>query len=97
MAKNETTKAVTARFSMGDYEKLVDKAEREKSAIADVIRNAVHESFYSDKIIMRIDQVNRQMVDSMFTLMSELLELTESEREEALKKVNVRFGDTVVS
>ena len=70
----EKNKALTVRLPMGLYDQVAEKAERSDSTVAGVVRSIIEESFYTDRVISRIDDLNRQMTSSVFLLLAEVME-----------------------
>ena len=80
-------KAITIRFSLEDYSKLEEEAEKRASSLANVIRSSwqnYHRYQHYQQLLLRMEQRQRAF---HFELLSTLLNLNSAERKEALQNL----------
>lgn len=59
MKKQATTKPVTVRFSLGEYQKLLEEAEQQGGNIADILRaswSSYQNSQQHEDLLLRLEQ-----------------------------------------
>ncbi|MES9859249.1 MAG: hypothetical protein ABW160_18910 [Candidatus Thiodiazotropha sp. 4PDIV1] len=87
MRKPATTKAVTTRFSLSEYEKLAEAAEKCSGTVADVIRDAWHHYQQRQHIEQQLLQLEQRLKHSTFESLLAITNLDDDARENALQKL----------
>lgn len=90
MKKAASTRPVTVRFSLGEYQRLLDEAENSSGNVADVIRLAWAEYQKLQKqedLLLRLEQ---RLTYSVFELLVTMTKADEEKKSEIRAKLNER-------
>jgi len=90
--KSLTQKAITARFSISEYQKIEELAEQNGSNLAEVIREAWRSYKKKDDISRELESLKANMLKQMFEVCSVVAGLSEDERKEAISELKERLG-----
>ena len=90
--KSLTQKAITARFSITEYQKIEELAEKNGSNLAEVIREAWRNYKKKDDISKELDSLKVNLLKQTFEVCSAVAGLSEDERVEAISELKERLG-----
>ena len=88
MKKQDKTKAVTTRFPIAEYHKLLDSAEQQGTTIADVIRSAWTQSQEQQQIQQQLLMMEQRQQKSSFEMMCAVINVKPHERQQAIEDLN---------
>ncbi|MFT5964980.1 MAG: putative Fe-S radical SAM superfamily protein PflX [Flavobacterium sp.] len=90
--KSLTQKAITARFSISEYQKIEELAEQNGSNLAEVIREAWRSYKKENDISKELDSLKVNLLKQTFEVCSAVAGLSEDERVEAISELKERLG-----
>jgi len=90
--KSLTQKAITARFSITEYQKIEELAEQNGSNLAEVIREAWRSYKKKDDISKELESLKTNLLKQTFEVCSAVAGLSEDERVEAISELKERLG-----
>ena len=90
--KSITQKAITARFSISEYQKIEELAEENGSNLAEVIREAWRKYKNEHDLSRDLDVLKTSLLKQTFDICSAVAGLSDKERSEALDELKNRVG-----
>ncbi|WP_440876443.1 hypothetical protein [Thalassotalea sp. PLHSN55] len=90
--KSLTQKAITARFSISEYQKIEELAEQNGSNLAEVIREAWRSYKKKNDIAKELESLKATLLKQTFEVCSAVAGLSEDERVEAISELKERLG-----
>jgi uncharacterized protein with von Willebrand factor type A (vWA) domain len=90
--KSLNQKAITARFSISDYQKVEEMAEQNGSNLAEVIRDAWRSYKKKDEYSKELDCLKDNLLKQTFEVCSAVAGLSDDERVEAISELKQRLG-----
>ena len=90
--KSLTQKAITARFSMYEYQKIEELAEQNGSNLAEVIREAWRSYSKKNDQSKELENLKSSLLRQTFEVCSAVAGLSEGERIEAITELKERIG-----
>lgn len=90
--KSLTQKAITARFSISEYQKIEELAEQNGSNLAEVIREAWRSYKKKSDIAQELENLKANLLKQTFEVCSAVAGLSENERVEAISELKERLG-----
>ena len=90
--KSLTQKAITARFSISEYQKIEELAEQNGSNLAEVIREAWRSYKKKSDIANELESLKANLLKQTFEVCSAVAGLSENERVEAISELKQRLG-----
>jgi uncharacterized protein YydD (DUF2326 family) len=90
--KSLTQKAITARFSISEYQKIEELAEQNGSNLAEVIREAWRSYKKKNDISRELETLKTSLLKQTFEVCSAVAGLSEDERVEAISELKERLG-----
>jgi hypothetical protein len=90
--KSLTQKAITARFSMTEYQKIEELAEQSGSNLAEVLREAWRTYKKKNDTSKELEKLKTSLLKQTFEVCSAVAGLTENERVEAITELKERLG-----
>ncbi|MBE0459947.1 hypothetical protein [Pseudoalteromonas prydzensis] len=91
--KSLTQKAITARFSISEYQKIEELAEQNGSNLAEVIREAWRSYKKKDDLSKDLQKLKLELLKQTFEICSSVAGLNEHERTEAINELKKRLGE----
>ena len=88
MKKQEASKAVTARFPIGEYLKLQDVAEQQGTTIADIIRSAWGKSQQQQQFQQQLLLMEQRQQKMFFETLCAIINVLPEEREQVIQQLN---------
>lgn len=89
--KSLTQKAITARFSISDYQKIEELAEQNGSNLAEVIREAWRSYKKKNDISNELERLKTNLLKQTFEVCSAVAGLSDDERIEAISELKQRL------
>lgn len=80
-------KAVTIRFSRGDYLQLQQHAEDQQCSVADMVRTAWHQFQQQQQMEQRLTEQERRLCKAMFAITALGLQLKPEERKQMAQQL----------
>ena len=90
--KSLTQKAITARFSISEYQKIEELAEQQGSNLAEILREAWRSYKKKDQYSKELDTLKDNLLKQTFEVCSALAGLSDDERVEAISELKERLG-----
>lgn len=90
--KSLTQKAITARFSISEYQKIEELAEKNGSNLAEVIREAWRNYKKDHDLSRDLEKLKSSILKQTFDICSAVAGLSDKERAEALDELKNRVG-----
>lgn len=90
--KSLTQKAITARFSISEYQKIEELAEKNGSNLAEVIREAWRSYKKQEDISKELEKLKGKLLKQTFEICSAVSGLDEDERVDAIAELRERLG-----
>jgi ribosomal protein S13 len=90
--KSLTQKAITARFSISEYQKIEELAEENGSNLAEVIREAWRNYKKDHDLSRDLEKLKSSILKEVFDISSAVAGLSDKERAEALDELKNRVG-----
>ncbi|MEY8214746.1 MAG: hypothetical protein RPR97_09720 [Colwellia sp.] len=90
--KSLSQKAITARFSILEYQKIEEVAEQNGSNLAEVIRDAWRSYKKKDEYSKELDRLKDNLLKQTFEVCSAVAGLSDDERVEAISELKERLG-----
>lgn len=90
--KSLTQKAITARFSISDYQKIEEVAEQQGSNLAEVIREAWRSYKKKSDLSEELESLRSNLLKQSFEVCAAVAGLDEKERIEAISELKERLG-----
>lgn len=87
MIKKEKTKALTTRFSMKDYLLMQERAEKQRCAIADVVRDACSKMERDEIFQTRLSRSEQRLRIDVFLMLCEVVGLSDDERADCVQSL----------
>lgn len=91
--KSLTQKAITARFSITEYQKIEEVAEASGSNLAEVLREAWRSYKKKDDFSNDLQKLRIELLKQTFEICSSVAGLNEHERTEAIAELKNRLGE----
>lgn len=89
--QSNTQKAVTARYSMFEYLKMLKKAEEKKVCIAELQREATRAFIKNDDFTIDLQQLEKRLVHKFFDICCAVNGLSPDEVTDARREIKVKF------
>jgi hypothetical protein len=89
--QSNTQKAVTTRYSMNEYLKMVKKAEERKICMAELQRTASREFIKEDDFSLKLQQLEKRLAHKFFDICCAVNGLTPDEVIDAKRELKVKF------
>jgi hypothetical protein len=93
--KSLTQKAITARFSISEYQRIEELAEENGSNLAEVIREAWRSYKKVHDLSRNLEVLQNSLLKQTFNICSAVAGLNEKERADALEELKDRNGDNL--
>jgi hypothetical protein len=90
--KSITQKAVTARFSIYEYQKIEELAEERGSNLAEILRESWRSYKKVHDLSRNLEALQNSLLKQTFDICSAVAGLNEKERAEALEELKSRSG-----
>tara|TARA_R110001583_G_scaffold19264_1_gene75574 strand:+ start:1797 stop:2099 length:303 start_codon:yes stop_codon:yes gene_type:complete len=90
--KSLTQKAITARFSITEYQKIEELAEQNGSNLAEIIRDAWRSYKKESDNSQDLEKLKTSLLKQTFEVCSAVAGLSEDERVEAIAELKDRLG-----
>ncbi|WP_076920533.1 hypothetical protein [Pseudoalteromonas sp. SK18] len=91
--KSLTQKAITARFSITEYQRIEEVAEASGSNLAEVLREAWRSYKKKDDFSSDLQKLRVELLKQTFEICSAVAGLNEQERTEAITELKNRLGE----
>lgn len=91
--KSLTQKAITARFSITEYQRIEEVAEASGSNLAEVLREAWRSYKKKDDFSSDLQKLRIELLKQTFEICSAVAGLNEHERTEAITELKKRLGE----